>query len=193
MHLDPIQELLSQHQHIVGNKSASVSTTTTASVPSTQTSLNQTQNQHRQNGTSSYSSSVQQHQHRTRRESTGNLSSTTNGRTIPQTPLSREKSLNLKNTGSSGSNNNSSELVYSGTNQRQLVEHSGELDSSDMIENNNSKKVRPKSFWASWWGSVWIGGRGKLAAAASATLISFLFLCFLCEWRNWKKKARKLI
>jgi hypothetical protein len=106
-----------------------------------------------QNGSANYSSG-QQHHHRVRRESSGTLNSTptpTQGRTVPQTPTSREKSLNLKNTGSSSSNNNSSELVSTGTNQRQLLEQSTDLDSGEMIENHNGKKVRPKSFWASWW------------------------------------------
>ena len=159
VHLDPIQELLSQHQHIVGNKSASVAIGNPMNTANPNTAA-LSSNQHRlvtggQNGSTNYNiSGQQQQQHRIRRESTGTLTSSTQGRTIPQTPLSREKSLNLKNTtGSSSSNNNSSELVYSGNNvQRQTVEHhSGDLDSSDMIENNNSKKVRPKSFWASWW------------------------------------------
>ena len=146
VHLDPIQELLAQHQQIVGNKSAALNSTATTAV---QNGVSQNQ-QLRQNGSSNYSSG--QVQPRIRRESTGTpTSTTTQPRIIPQTPLSREKSLNLKNTGSSSSNNNSSELVFSGNNQRQLVEHSADLDSSEMIENNNSKKVRPKSFWASWW------------------------------------------
>ena len=155
VHLDPIQELLSQHQQIVGNKSSSA-------VSQIQ-NQNSVTNANRQNGTQNGGGSVSvsnnyssgQHHHRIRRESSGTLSSAstapTQGRAIPQTPTSREKSLNLKNTGSSGSNNNSSELVSSGNNQRQLLEHSTDLDSADMIENNNGKKVRPKSFWASWW------------------------------------------
>lgn len=148
VHLDPIQELLAQHQQIVGNKSSALNSTATSTVA--QNGVNQNQPL-RQNGGTNYSSG--QIQPRIRRESTGTVTSTTTpARIIPQTPLSREKSLNLKNTGSSSSNNNSSsEVVYSGNNQRQLVEHSADLDSSEMIENNNSKKVRPKSFWASWW------------------------------------------
>jgi len=74
-------------------------------------------------------------------------------RSIPQTPISREKSLNLKNNGgTTNSHNNSSDVVFSG-NTRAMIENQVDLDSSsDMIENNNSnKKVRPKSFWASWW------------------------------------------
>lgn len=146
----------------MGNKSASVAIGNPMNAANPNTAA-LSSNQHRQvtggqNGSTNYNISgqqQQQQQHRMRRESTGTLTSSIQGRTIPQTPLSREKSLNLKNTttGSSSSNNNSSELVYSGNNvPRQTVEHhSGDLDSSDMIENNNSKKVRPKSFWASWW------------------------------------------
>jgi hypothetical protein len=143
MHLDPIQELLSQHQQIVGAKSAVLTGVTTSSSlsQSAAASLNQ---QHRQTGgqnsSSNYSSGSQQ-PHRVRRESAGTLtSSATQGRAIPPTPSSREKSLNLKNT---GSNNNSSELVIPGT-------QPADPDSTEMIENSNGKKVRPRSFWTSW-------------------------------------------
>jgi hypothetical protein len=136
---DPIQELLSQHQNIVGNKSNSVTTNLYTPASNNTSSLN---------ANNILNSS---HQSKSRQDSSSTTSSTTQIRSTPQTPLTREKSLNLKNSNSGGiSNNNSHNIAYSG-NTRGLIDSSVELDSTEMIENNNSKKVRPRSFWATWW------------------------------------------
>lgn len=124
----------------MGSKSNSVSTNL----------YNPSNNAILQNANNNYNSSQQL---RSRQDSTSTTSSTTQVRSTPQTPLTREKSLNLKNSnggGMSNNNSNSSNIGFSG-NTRALIDSSVEMDSSEMIENNNSKKVRPRSFWATWW------------------------------------------